>query len=136
MNLTHSLSLSHTHTHTINLRSTSLVPYHLCLGLEISLFPSSLPTKILYAFIIFITRATSPVYLISRDLKTLVVLGKDQSYQVSHYTNFSIFPLSPLSYVQKILLSTLLSNISVRVLSIGSMSQQAFTGVSVLFTKY
>jgi len=33
---------------------------HLCLGLPTGLFPSGFPTKVLYAFLIFPKRATSP----------------------------------------------------------------------------
>jgi len=34
------------------LRSTLILSFHLCLGLPCSLFPPSLPTEILYAFLI------------------------------------------------------------------------------------
>jgi len=47
---------------------------HLRLGLQSGLFASDLPTKTVYAFLIFAMRTTCSAHLILVDLVTLIVL--------------------------------------------------------------
>jgi len=55
--------------------STLILSSYLCEGLQSGLFPSGFPSEILYAFLISVTCATSPAYLIL-DLFTLTIFGE------------------------------------------------------------
>jgi hypothetical protein len=50
---------------------------HPCLGLPSGLLPSSFPTYILHAFLLYPIRATCPGHLILLDLVTQIILGEE-----------------------------------------------------------
>ena len=57
-----------------------------------SLFPSGLPTKILYAFLDSSVRATCPAHLSRLDLRFLIMLGKEYTVYSSALCNFLHYP--------------------------------------------
>jgi hypothetical protein len=63
-------------SHPISLRSILMLSSHLRLTLPNGLFPSGYPTEILYAFLIYLMRATRPANLILLDLITLITFGE------------------------------------------------------------
>jgi len=63
-------------SHTITLRSILILSFHQCLGLLSDLFLSSLPTKILYAYLISPIYAACPTNFILLDLIILIIFGK------------------------------------------------------------
>jgi hypothetical protein len=55
----------------------SNIMHHLRLGLPSGLFPSGLPTNILYAFLLVPIRATFRAHLILLDATILIILGEE-----------------------------------------------------------
>jgi len=93
--------------HTTSWRSI-LISYHLSLGLPSGLLPSGLPTKILYAPLLFTICATCPAHLIILDLITQIN-GEYRSWSAS----LCCLPHSPITSSlvgPNIFLSTLLPN--------------------------
>jgi hypothetical protein len=58
-------------SYSISIRCNLILCHHLRLDLPSGLFPSDLPTKILYGFLIFTMRATCPAHLILFDSMTV-----------------------------------------------------------------
>jgi hypothetical protein len=54
------------------------MPFHLCLGLPSSLFPSGFQTEILNAFLLSLTPPTCPSYLTRLPFLTLLILRRIQ----------------------------------------------------------
>jgi hypothetical protein len=65
-----------TTSHTIYLRSILMLSYHLRLGLRSGFFPSWLPAKIFYAFLISPIRGTCPAHHSLLDLIMLIIFGE------------------------------------------------------------
>jgi hypothetical protein len=66
--------------HPISIRSILILSTDLRLGLPSGLFPSGLPTNILYAFLVFPIRATCPAHLTLLDLIILIILGEEYKF--------------------------------------------------------
>jgi hypothetical protein len=83
-------------THTpkpISLRSIFILPSHLLLGLPSGLFPSGLPTKISYAFLLSSVCVTCPHPFILRNFIVLIIFGKEYKYGQPHNTIFFTLPI-------------------------------------------
>jgi len=76
-------------------QSVSMISsFHLCLGPLSGLFPSSLPAKILYAFLISSIHTTCSTHFILLDFIILIIryLGSSTNYGTPHYAIFSDLP--------------------------------------------
>jgi hypothetical protein len=75
--------------HPISLRSILRLSTHLRLGLTSGLFPSYIPTTILYAIPFAPIRATFPAHLILLDLIILIILGENYSYLAQNVPKYA-----------------------------------------------
>jgi len=119
-----------TPSHPVSLRY-SLVSSHLCLGLPSGLFPSQLPTKILYEFLSSPMCTTCPAHLILLDFIILYMV-KCTNYEVPHYAVFSSLLLLSPSYVQ--IFSSALCSQTPSVYVLGKKSHLSLYRNVILFT--
>jgi hypothetical protein len=82
-------------SHRISLRSIIILYSYLRLGLPRCPFPSTLSTKIAYAFLVSTIRSTYP-HLLFLDLITLIIRGEDMKLLIMQYfpASHHFLPLS------------------------------------------
>ena len=114
-----------------SLKSVLISSSHLHLGLPKGLFPSSFPTKILYAFLDCSIRATCPAQLSHLYSRFLIILGEEYNACSAALCNFLHSPIiSSLLAPNILFLSSLLSRTA---LTYGPLSGER---LSVTFIGY
>jgi hypothetical protein len=69
------------HYHFISVTFNLILSSHLCQCFPLSLFPSCIAPKTVFAFVLSLLHATCPTHFICLDFVTLVTFGKDTNEQ-------------------------------------------------------